>query len=139
MISNHQSPVVGEAPAAAPSPQSAMPVAGSWARLRDRSPWLQAFPAAWVPVRTLMPHNCAGTRGESAWDLDHRRCTSLQLKQLAEVLEKAGKGVARLILEGLMTGHPVAIGAGHFAFVEDFTAKKRCAWQEFTVPAKGGK
>ncbi len=138
MITPNPQAIAGQAPVAAFSPKSDTPCVGAWARLRHGSPWLDAFPRAWVPVHALMPHKCEGARGEMGWDLENKRCTDLQLRYLARVLEASGKGAAALLFEGLKAGNRVQIGAGHLAFVEDFTAKKRCAWSEFTEQLQKG-
>lgn len=136
MIGPNDPAPAGAMPESAATPACFKPKSGAWARLRVGSPWLEAFPAAWVPVKTLMPKKVPGAVGESAWDLAPERCTILQKRNLAAVLERSGKGAAQFILAGITAGHRVAIGAGHFAFVEDFTTHKRCCWSE--LPATKG-
>lgn len=136
MIGPNGQTITGKALVPAPSPKSATPVSGIWARFREGSPWLSAFPMGWVPVRSLMGNKVEGVHGDTAWDLDNPRCTSQQLHDLSVVLSQAGRGATHLILQGLQDGHRVALGAGHLVFVEDFTARKRCTWYEFPLRPK---
>ncbi len=135
MITPNADAMAGVTPTAAP--EIVKPVAGTWARLRSGSPWLAAFPGAWVPVLAMLPRAVEGTRTGMAWDVDLPRCTVQQRHDLAQVLARAGKGDAAKILAGLEVNSAVAVGAWHLAFVEDFSGKKRCTWMEFASAKKG--